>query len=275
MNRKSPKTIDLSKMSRAELEAFAMRVASENEELSAKVSWLEEQYKLGRARRFGPSSEHTPFDQLTFFNECEYEASGIVMNEPTLSEVKIQNKKKKGHKDKITKALPTTIVEYTLTGDELICDKCGGHLSEMKKEIRKEFKLIPAQVQIVEHVRHVYVCRACDKEGVDSNIIRAEMPNPVLRNSLASPSMLAYIMSRKYVDATPLYRQEQQFKKYGLKLSRQTLANWMIKASQQHLSKIYKRMHEDLVQREFLFADETVTEVLHEPGREATVDSYM
>ena len=275
MNRKSPKTIDLSKMSRAELEAFAMRVASENEELSAKVSWLEEQYKLGRARRFGPSSEHTPFDQLTFFNECEYEASGIVMNEPTLSEVKIQNKKKKGHKDKITKALPTTIVEYTLTGDELICDKCGGHLSEMKKEIRKEFKLIPAQVQIVEHVRHVYVCRACDKEGVDSNIIRAEMPNPVLRNSLASPSMLAYIMSRKYVDATPLYRQEQQFKKDGLKLSRQTLANWMIKASQQHLSKIYKRMHEDLVQREFLFADETVTEVLHEPGREATVDSYM
>ena len=275
MSKNTVKTIDLSKMTREELEAYAMRVTSEKEELSAKVSWLEEQYKLGRARRFGPSSEQTPFDQLTFFNEAEQETDGKILQEPALSELKIKSKKKKGHKDRITKSLPTTVIEYTLTAEERICSKCGSELSEMKTEIRREFKVIPAQVQITEHVQHVYVCRTCDKEGIDSNIVRAAMPKPVLRNSLASPSMIAHIMTRKYVDATPLSRQEQQFKKYGLQISRQTLANWMIKAAEHHLKPMYDLMHQKLVSKEILFADETTCEVLHEPGREATTDSYM
>lgn len=270
------KTMDLSSMTREELEAYAMQVSSEKEELAAKVLWYEEQYRLGRARRFGPSSEQTPFDQLSFFNEVEAEAYGKVLTEPTLSEVKPpRNIKKKGHKDKITKPLPTTVINYRLTGEDLVCSKCGDKLQEMKTEIRKELTVIPAQVQVTEHVQHVYVCRSCDRAGTESNIVSAPMPNPVLRNSLASPSMIAYIMNRKYAEAIPLYRQEQQFKKYGLQLSRQTLANWMIKSSEHHLKPLYDLMHKELVKRSVLHADETVLEVLCEPGRDAASDSYM
>lgn len=276
MDKTTSKTVDLASMTREELEAYAMQVSSEKEELAAKVSWYEEQYKLGRAKRFGPSSEQTPFDQLSLFNEAEAEVYGKMLNEPTLSEVKPpRNLKKKGHKDKITRPLPTTVIDYKLTGEDTVCGKCGATLQEMKTEIRRELKVIPAQIQVTEHVQHVYVCRSCDREGTASNIVYAKVPNPVLRNSLASPSMIAYIMNRKYVEAIPLYRQEQQFKKYGIQLSRQTLANWMIKSSEHHLKPLYDLMHRELVSKSVLHADETVLEVLCEPGRDATNDSYM
>ncbi len=270
------KTLDLSSMTREELEAFTMQVSAEKQELAAKVSWYEEQYRLGRARRFGPSSEQTPFNQMSFFNEAEAEIYGKLLNEPSLSDVKPpRNKKKKGHKDRITQPLPTTVIDYRLTGDEQVCSKCGEKLQEMKTEIRKELTVIPAQVQVTEHVQHVYVCRSCDRAGTESNIVYAGVPNPVLRNSLASPSMIAYIMTRKYAEAIPLYRQEQQFKKYGLQLSRQTLANWMIKSSEHHLKPLYDLMRKELVKRPVLHADETVLEVLCEPGREPSSDSFM
>ncbi len=101
------------------------------------------------------------------------------------------------------------------------------------------------------------------------------MPNPAIKNSLASPSMLAHIMTRKYVEAIPLYRQEQQFKRFGINLSRQTLANWVIKASSSWLTPLYEAMHQELITKEILHADETVLEVLCEPGREPSTQSYM
>ena len=269
------KNIDLSTMTREDLEAYAAKLTTEKEVLSAKLNWYEEQYKLSRSKLFGASSEQTPFDQLSFFNEAEFEVSGKIIPEVSIEDIKPPAKKKKGRKAEITNNLPTTVVEYTLTGDDLICKKCNSEMQEMKTEIRKELIVIPAQVQVKEHIKHYYVCRSCDREGIESNIVGAEVPNPVLRNSLASPSMIAYIMSRKYVEALPLYRQEQQLKKYGVEISRQTLANWMIRASDQHLKPLYKLMHQELVSKEVLFADETTAEVLNEPGREATTMSYM
>ncbi|MCY0871099.1 MAG: IS66 family transposase, partial [Firmicutes bacterium] len=93
--------------------------------------------------------------------------------------------------------------------------------------------------------------------------------------SLASPSMVAFVMTKKYVDAMPLYRQEQQFARQGLALSRQTLANWMVQGADQWLVKVYDRLHEELLKRQYLHADETTLQVLHELGRPAESKSYM
>jgi transposase len=213
---------------------------------------------------------------MSFFNEAESESAAFVMSEPELDEVCVVRKKKqKGHKDKLTKPLPTETIEYRLSAEEMDCPQCGEALHEMKKEVRKELKVIPAQVMVTEHVRYVYACRSCEKNELSTPIIAAPMPKPAIRNSLASPSMLAHIMSRKYVEAIPLYRQEQQFKRYGINLSRQTLANWMIKASSSWLTPLYEAMHAELIKKDVLHADETVLEVLCEPGREATAQSYM
>lgn len=73
----------------------------------------------------------------------------------------------------------------------------------------------------------------------------------------------------------PLYRQEKEFKNFGINLSRQTLSNWVVKTSDQWLSPLYKRLHKLLTQRKYLHADETTLQVLKEDGRSARQKSYM
>lgn len=82
-------------------------------------------------------------------------------------------------------------------------------------------------------------------------------------------------MNQKYVEGMPLYRQEQQFARLGIELSRQTLANWMLYGANEWLTPLYDRMHHHLLKQDILHADETTLQVLHEPGRAAETDSYM
>jgi len=253
---KNTKTIDVSALSRAELEDVFVKLAVENETLLARVAWYEQQFLLSRAQRFGPSSERVDFSQMDFFNEAESESYGKLTPEPTLDAVKPPRKTRpKGRKEQILSALPTETIEYKLTPEEMNCPKCEGPLHEMDKEIRKELKMIPAQVMVTEHVRYTYACRDCDKNGISVPVITAKAPVPPIRNSLASPSMLAHIVTRKYVEAIPLYRQEQQFQRFGLALSRQTLSNWVVKAG--HLLRpLYDKARKDLLLKDVLHADD-------------------
>jgi len=85
---------------------------------------------------------------------------------------------------------------------------------------------------------------------------------------------VAYIMSQKFVNALPLYRQEQDFARFGVTLSRQTLANWML-AGADWLEPVAERLIEHLLTRDILHADETTLQVLHESGRPAQAQSYL
>lgn len=269
------KKINLTEYTREELENQFVKLSTQVEELSAKIAWYEEQYRLSREKKFGASSEKTAPEQLSLFNEAEVETV-LFHTEPKIEEVLVNyRKKKKGHKEKILQDLPVETIEYNLTKEEQICPQCSAPLHEMSKEIRKELKVIPAQVIVTEHVQYIYACRNCQKNEIKTPVITAPMPVPVIKNSLASPSLISYIMTRKYVEAIPLYRQEQQLRHYGIELSRQTLANWMIYSANNWLKPLYQRMHQHLKQKEVLHADETVLEVLCEPDRPAATNSYM
>lgn len=145
----------------------------------------------------------------------------------------------------------------------------------MSTQTRREIEIIPAQTVVVEHVSYVYACRRCEREGISTPVITAPMPKPPLPGSLASPSAIAYIMTGKYVDGLPLYRQEKSLSRLGIELSRQTMANWMIKAAECWLKPLYDRLHEILLKRDILHSDETTLQVLREEDREATSKSYM
>ena len=60
-----------------------------------------------------------------------------------------------------------------------------------------------------------------------------------------------------------------------LKLSRQTMANWLLKASEKWLQPVYDALHKRLCKEPVLHADETTLQVLKEPGRSSTSKSYM
>ena len=172
-------------------------------------------------------------------------------------------------------SLPVERIEYRLSEEEQICSCCGGKLHEMSTEVRREVAVIPAQAKTVEQVRYVYSCRSCEREAISTPIVTASAPAPVLPGSIASPSIISYIMSQKYVDNLPLYRQEQQFMRLGLALSRQTMANWMLAAADRWLCPLYDYMHAELLKYDIVQADETTLQVLHESGRAAQAKSYL
>ena len=253
-----------------------LALEQQNAELNAKLRWYEEQFRLSQQRRFGASSEKTTsMEQPSLFNEAE-ETADPANPEPTLETITYQRKKREpGQRKESLKDLPVEIIEYRLSEDEQVCPSCSGRLHEMSTQVRQEIKVIPAQVSVVKHVQYIYACRQCEKENITTPIIKADMPTPLLPGSLASPSILAYIMDQKYTNSLPLYRQEQQFLRMGINLSRQTMANWILAAADPWLKIIYDRMHTHLLARDILHADETTLQVLKEPGRAAESKSYM
>lgn len=83
------------------------------------------------------------------------------------------------------------------------------------------------------------------------------------------------LMVQKFVMGSPIYRQEQEMKRMGITLSRQTMSNWVLRASEEYLTPVYERLHKELLTREVLHADETTLQVLHEPGKKPQSESYM
>ncbi len=274
LNKTPEKQLNIEKDSDISLEDLCKLQAQQIEELTAKLNWYEEQFRLNQQKRFGSSSEKTNPDQLSFFNEAEKE-SRPEKEEPTIEEITYKRRKKKGLNKKSFEDLPVERIEYTLTEEERICPICNNHLHQMSKEIRKELKVIPAQVVVVEHVKNIYACRNCEKENITTPIIAAKMPNPVLPGSFVSPSLMAYTMHRKYSEAVPLYRQEKGYQNFGINLSRQNLANWVIHGANTWLKHLYDRMHDYLLKEPILHADETTMQVLNEEGKKPTSKSYM
>jgi hypothetical protein len=82
-------------------------------------------------------------------------------------------------------------------------------------------------------------------------------------------------MTQKYTMHVPLYRQEKDWGRQGVFLSRQTLANWVVRCAYDWLMPIYDRLRLELLSREILHADETVLQVLSEPGKSPVSKSYM
>lgn len=250
----------------------AEKLELEKEELEAKLKWYEEQFRLSQKRQFGASSEQNT-DQLSLFNEAE-DTSNKDVEEPTVETI-TYTRKKKGQRDQKLEDLPTETIEYRLREEEQVCSCCDGKLHEMSTEVRREIEIIPAQAKVKKHVRYIYGCRHCERNEINTPIQIAKSPSPVFPGSLASPSAMAYLISNKYVDGMPLYRQEKALERLGLSLSRQTMANWIIYGAEKWLSIIFDQLYHYMINQDVLHADETTLQVLSEPGRKSQSTSYM
>ena len=127
----------------------------------------------------------------------------------------------------------------------------------------------------IRHIRPKYACRIC--EGVEDDgptVKTALLPPQIIPQGIVTPGFLAHIVVAKYADALPLYRQEDQFARLGLDISRGTLASWMIrviKACEPLIDMIIAEIRSGPI----VNMDETTVQVLAEPGRPNTSKSFM
>ena len=240
-----------------------------------------EALRLARHKQFGASSEKsedTLIEQLSFlFNEAEV-FSAAEKEETENVTVVAAHKRHKKHEytlDHIPEDMPTKQVEHRLEGEELVCPQCGNTMTEIGKEVVRTLEIIPAQMVVREDIYYTYACQACSKEDIETPVVKAPRDKNIIPGSFATPEAIAHIMTQKFVMGSPLYRQEQEINRKGIYLSRQTMSNWILKATEDYLTPVYEQLHKELLTRDVLHADETTLQVLHEPGKKSQTDSYM
>src|ERR1035438_9682044 len=118
----------------------------------------------------------------------------------------------------ISSHLPRVPIVYELPESERHC-ACGSTLIEIGTEVSEQLDYLPAKVQVLQHVRKKYACPGCEQ-----CLKTAALPAQILPKTNASPGMAAHVVTSKFVDALPFYRQEVIFERHGVRLPRSTQA---------------------------------------------------
>ena len=237
-----------------------------------KISQLQEQVALLRDRLFGRRSEQSSdpdSPQLEIFNEAESLAEAAP--EAPAAEVEeevVAPTKRRGKRKPLPADLPRVEVVHELPEHELICE-CGCRKHVMGEETSEQLEIIPMQIRVIKHIRKTYACKGCESAPVT-----ADKPAQLIEKSIASPSVLAMLLTTKYADGLPLYRFETVLSRHGIDIPRQTLARWVVQCGE-HLQPLLNLMRDKLLDSPVIHCDETRVQVLKEPGRDPSSQSWM
>jgi transposase len=243
------------------------------DQLKQYIQQLEEHLLRDRRKQFGPSSEVLANPHPNLFDEPEAASTEMDAEDqaekPEAELDKPASGRKRRKAFRIPPELPRVEIIHDLPESQKICPHDGTALKHIDSEIHEQLDIIPAQVQVLRHIRHTYACPCCEQ-----HVVTASKPKQPIEKGMASPRLLAMITTQKYVDGLPLYRQEQIFERLGLELDRTTQANWMMKCGAL-VQPLINLIHEQMLEQSVLHMDETRVQVLDEPNRKAQSQSYM
>jgi len=137
-------------------------------------------------------------------------------------------RKRRGHgRQPLPQFLPRKTIEHTLSGSELGCPGCGSEREKISQVLSEQLEHTPASLFVIEHVQVTYACSKCQGE-----VVTATKPPQPIEKGVAGPGLLAHVITAKYVQHLPLYRQEESFARQGVFIRRSTLAGWMAGAAE-------------------------------------------
>jgi transposase len=151
-----------------------------------------------------------------------------------------------------------------------MCPHDGAALVEIGVEASEQLDIVPQQVRVIRHERVKYACPCCDK-----HIALAAKPAQIIPKGLLSEGLLAWVITSKYCDGLPLYRQAALLARFGgSDLSRNTMAASVVRVGQA-VQPIINLMRDYLLESPVIYGDETTVQVLKEAGKSAQSKSYM
>jgi transposase len=248
------------------------------QEQSQRIEQLLEYIELLRRKRFAPSADRIPDTQLGLFDETELEAL-IAELEAALPPAPSNPPADRGEakpRQPVRRPLPSHLprVERILDLPEAEKAAMGDDWELIGYDTSEQLAVIPRQTYVIEYKRAKYVARNEDVPGAEVGVKIAPRPVQIIPKSIAHSSLLASIVTAKFVDALPLYRQETIFAREGIEFSRQTMAGLLIQL-QTPLKPVAAALKDLLRQSQVVHLDETPVQVMRELGRENTQDSSM
>ncbi|MEA3640317.1 MAG: IS66 family transposase [Lamprobacter sp.] len=246
------------------------------------IDQLLETIELLRRKRFGPSTDQIPDSQLALFDETELEAligeleEALARETPPETHDTDEPPKTKAKRKPVRRRLPSHLprVERLLDLPEAIKAAMGEDWRFIGYDSAEQLAVIPRQYDVIEYKRAKYVPINDAVPGAEVGVKIAPRPASIIPKSLAHSSLIAQIVTHQFVDALPLYRQEQLFAREGIELSRQTMAGLLIGLNDP-LQPVAAALKGLLTQGPVVHIDETPLQVLDEPGRDPTQPSYM
>lgn len=233
-------------------------------DLKETIAGLQETLNEFQRRLFGTSSEKTKQDE----KPEETVTTTVKSHKRTTRKAKATREDQYGN-------LPIRKEVIPLSEEDKHCPYCNSLMEYVTETfVREELRITPAKVERIHYYQEKWQCPECKKDG-DGTFAESKTPTALIPHSPASPSIVSYVAMEKIGLAMPYYRQEFLMQQLGFTLPRETMANWIIYVAEHYFYPIYDRLHEELLKRDLVHADETTCQVLREKGRAAEQTSYM
>jgi transposase len=212
-------------------------------------------------RLYGRSSERLDASQLLLFGQT-VAGQDAQADKPTDENASAPHPSRqrngrghfRGHgRRPLPEDLPRHRIEHPLDAAELVCPCCGDPRRRIGEWISEQLEYTPASFFVLQHVRGKYACKQCEEGGVATAETASEQ---VIGQGLPGPGLVAHVITSKYCDHLPLYRQEQMFTRHGVAIARSTMCGWLKEAAKL-IEPLHGLMCERIRQSKVIHTDDT------------------
>ena len=243
-----------------ELKKEHQKVLDKLKKAHEEIAELRYQLNYHLNEKYGKSSDSIDDEDPTFDESDDSEESNTDKQDTKKITVKFHTRNVTNKPKSLPDDLPREQLVIDIPDDEKVCS-CGCDLKPIGADKSEKLDITPAQVRVIEIIRPKYACRACE-EGVH----QSPMPKTAIPKGIPTPGALSHVILSKYADHLPLYRQEKIFQRMGVDIPRNTLCDWVMKCSKL-LTPVYELMKNDLLQANYIQADETPVKVIKQQSK--------
>jgi transposase len=247
-------------------------ITAKNELITEKdtlIAAQSEDLRLLRQALFGRSSEKISAEEIRqslLFNEIETYAAGE--RDEVRTTVKKHARSSKGGRKGLPAHLPRVQIPHDLSEEERAGRR---HIGDDTREL---LVIVPPKVYVERHVYPKYALPENVLIEGEPGVKSAQRPPELIPGGVASSGLLAYVLTGKFCDHLPFFRIARIFLRYGVELKRATLCNWTIFVARR-CEPLIELMWRHALSGPLIACDETTVQVLDEPGRKNSSQSYM
>ena len=245
-----------------QIEDHQQQIQAHQEQIESKqqrIEGLEHTLYLLRRYVFGRRSEKAApvVAEQGVFSFAAGAVAPAASDESAAPAVEVSSHKRKRHPGRkpLPADLPVEIVEIVPADEDLICACCEQKKVRIGADTTQTLDYKPASFFAREYVRPKYACPSCQQ-----GVVQAPLPTRPIEKGRPEPGVLAHVVTSKYADHLPLYRQVQIFSRHGIEVSRGLLSQWN-GAVADLLAPLAKAVHDQVLTSRWVQCDDTRVKV--------------